>query len=190
MSIINDALKRAQKNMAKTETKDTKKDPSKDQPAEKPVAKGPVYPTPKAAPSAPPPPPKSDSKKVEDKTDEKKKKIWLRTLAVIVAIFFLITGILMATLFFLKKRSTDSSDPTNIRRNYQPRQITRTYKEGELVLSGISLIENKRVAIINGDIYEEGDIVDGNQIINIELHRVILKDTSGKVIHLKTKKAN
>ena len=190
MSIINDALKRAQKNMAKTDAKDSKKDPEKSQPTEQPVAKGPVYPTPKAAPSAPPPPPQPKKKNEEEKNDEKKKKIWLRTLAVIVAIFFLITGILMATLFFLKRRSADSSDPQSIRRSYQPRPITRTYKEGELVLSGISLIENKRVAIINGDIYEEGDVVDGNQIINIELHRVILKDTSGKVVHLKTKKAN
>lgn len=199
MSIINDALKRAQKNMAK---KDTKKQPEKKPKTEKTdppstikqaasAAKGPVYPTPiSQQPKTPPPPakkPAPEKPKAKAKKKKKKEKMWYQTISVIVAIFFLITGILIATLYFLKQRSSEDDGD---RRSYQPKRLQRTYKPGELNLSGTSLIENRRVALINGDIYEEGDVVDGNKIISIELKKVALQDPDGKVIMLRVKKAD
>ena len=112
--------------------------------------------------------------------------MWYQTVSVLVAIFFLVTGILLATLFFLMKRSASSDSPgEKIRRGYMPKQMSRTYKPGELVLSGTSIIENKRVAIINGDIYEQGDIVDGYRIVKVELQKVELEDAEGDAVILK-----
>lgn len=197
MSIINDALKRAQKNMAKTDGKkqaDKKAKPKAAEPSSTikqaaDAAKAPVYPTPISQKPKTPPPKKPSTEKAKTKKKKKQEKMWYQTLSVIVAIFFLITGILIATLYFLKQRSSQG-DADGIRRNYQPKRIQRNYKPGELNLSGTSLIENRRVALINGDIYEEGEIVDGNKIISIELKKVALQDPNGKVIMLRVKKAD
>jgi len=52
----------------------------------------------------------------------------------------------------------------------------RKYKPGELVLNGTSLIDGKRVALINDEIYQIGETIDGKKIISINLNKIELSD--------------
>ena len=45
-----------------------------------------------------------------------------------------------------------------------------------LILNGIMMDQNKMVALINGEIYETGDLIDGKEIKKITLERVELTD--------------
>ena len=60
----------------------------------------------------------------------------------------------------------------------------RTYKEGEFVLNGTSLIDGKKVALINGEIYEIGEVVNGKTITSIDSNKVELTDDE-KIITLR-----
>lgn len=53
-----------------------------------------------------------------------------------------------------------------------------------LELSGISISNNKKLAIINHRILKLGDEIEGKKIIYIDLNKVILKDESGNEIKL------
>lgn len=171
MSIINDALKRAQKNLEKIGKQPEKQEEEKVSDLTKDHR-------PRLHPTPTPPEKKGSS--------HKKKKMWYQTVSVLVVIFFLVTGVLLATLFFLMKRSASGeTEAERIRRNYMPKKMNQTYKPGELVLSGTSIIENKRVALINGDIYEQGDIVEGYRIIRVDLSKVELQSLKGDTLILK-----
>jgi len=58
----------------------------------------------------------------------------------------------------------------------------RIYKSGDLVLSGTSLMDGKRVALINDNIYEIGGVINGKQITAISLNKVELLDNDRTVI--------
>lgn len=167
MSIINDALKRAQQRMKKGN------DPA---PTETPSVQNLTreqHP-PTASPHPRPQPPKKET------TAHKKKKVWYQTVTALVVLFFFITGILLATLFFLMKRSSGDADPTAvIRREYMPKIVNRKFKPGELILSGTSFVEDKKVALINDGIYEVGDIVEGYRITSIDIKQVELQNLRG-----------
>lgn len=172
MSIINDALKRAQKNLEKI----GKAPEQKEEPKVAELTKD-------VRPRSHPLPPIQPDKKGNT---HKKKKMWYQTVSVLVVLFFLVIGIFGATLFFLMKRSASGeTEGDKVRRNYMPKKMTQTYKPGELVLSGTSLIENKRVALINGDIYEPGDIVEGYRIISVDLSKVELQSLKGETLILR-----
>lgn len=53
-----------------------------------------------------------------------------------------------------------------------------------LKLTGIMMRGDKRVALINDDIYELGDFVEGKQIIDITLKTVVLSDNQGNTLTL------
>ncbi len=165
MSIINDALKRAQQRMKKG-NEETPADKSSVQDLtreQRPPSIHPQHPRPQ-----------------KEGSSHKKKKVWYQTVTALVVLFFFITGILLATLFFLMKRSSSDADPSAaIRREYMPRVLNRKYKPGELVLSGTSFVEDKRVALINDDIYEVGDIVEGYRVTSIEIKEVELQNLRG-----------
>ncbi len=55
-----------------------------------------------------------------------------------------------------------------------------------LQLSGIALMEEKNFAIINGDIFKEGDQVEGAQLVKITKDEVTL-DRKGREIQLSLK---
>ena len=57
-------------------------------------------------------------------------------------------------------------------------------REG-LILSGTMLMDNKRVALINDDVYIVGDKVDGKEIIEIKLKEITLKAKDGSLSKLK-----
>jgi hypothetical protein len=60
----------------------------------------------------------------------------------------------------------------------------RHYKPGELILNGTSLIDGKRVALINDEIYQVGETVNGKKITSISLNKIELSDNE-KIITLK-----
>ncbi|MCA9402984.1 MAG: hypothetical protein KC897_04325 [Candidatus Omnitrophica bacterium] len=185
MSIINDALKRAQQRMKKggqdaPPENSSVQDLTREQ---KPPSVQHPHPHPHLHPR-----PKPEG----DKPSLKKKKVWYRTVSALVVIFFFITGILLATLFFLMKRSATETDPTAVlRREYMPKPLKRNFKPGELILSGTSFVEDKRVALINDGIYEVGDIVEGYRVTSIELREVQLENLRGdNAIVLRTRSNN
>ena len=62
----------------------------------------------------------------------------------------------------------------------------RIYDKDALVLSGTMMMGDKRVALINNDIYELGDIINGKKITSISLEKVELLDND-KVVTLTVK---
>jgi len=75
---------------------------------------------------------------------------------------------------------------TSTRRAVQ-RTRRKTVPRGSMELNGIVMMGERRVALINNDIYEVGDSVDGKKIINITTNDVELKDGE-KTITLKVQK--
>lgn len=171
MSIINDALKRAQQRMKKGGEENPPEKSSVQDLTREQQPPSVHHPHPHPYPRPQPP---------QDKKSHKKKKVWYRTVSALVVLFFFITGILLATLFFLMKRSSSDADPTAVlRREYMPKKIKRTFKPGELVLSGTSIVDDRRIAIINGGIYETGDIVEGYRVTSVDLKEVQLENLRG-----------
>ncbi|MFA5087450.1 MAG: hypothetical protein WC552_00280 [Candidatus Omnitrophota bacterium] len=56
-------------------------------------------------------------------------------------------------------------------------------------LNGIATVDDRQMALINNEIYEEGDRVDGKEIISISLDKVEIKDND-KIIILNVKNKN
>ena len=52
----------------------------------------------------------------------------------------------------------------------------RTYKPNDLVLNGISSIDGVKIALINDEIYQVGDVVNNKKIISISSDVVELHD--------------
>ncbi len=59
------------------------------------------------------------------------------------------------------------------------------YAQGTLILNGTSIIDNNRVALINNNIYSVGEIVNGKKILNISNKNVELENETGEIIYLK-----
>lgn len=167
MSIINDALKKAQENLAQKEEKQSNKDVSN---IYDKLRQGTKYSNPTEKPS-----PKSGSGKTI-----KTKKTWYKTVVVLVCVFFVIIGVLLTILLNLMKES--SSPPlaekiAPVKELFKPKEkpvVKREYQQGELVLNGIMMMDDKRVALINDEIYQVGDFVQGRKVINITLKKVDL----------------
>ena len=49
------------------------------------------------------------------------------------------------------------------------------------------MTDQKRMALINDELYQTGDVVNGKKIMNISLEGVELLDEAGKTITLKVK---
>ncbi len=107
-------------------------------------------------------------------------KKWLQTSATIVVFFLLTYG-----LFFVISRYTPAKDYLDSIKNKSARSRTRIaqktqkprkYAAGELILNGTSLFDGKRIALINDEIYEIGETVDGKKITSISLNRIELRD--------------
>jgi len=177
MSIINDALKKAQTKLKKTD-KTPDKAPDKTQDSQEPVN---VYEKMYKA--------REEQQKNSTLGKEKGKesaaplrsaKKWFQTFLVIVFCLSCASG----GFFFLSRYQPFQNFLRSVKKNNTPIQshITRqapkkqTYKSGKLVLNGTSLIDGKRVALINDEIYEAGEMIDGKKITSINLNRVELRD--------------
>ncbi|HQP10039.1 MAG TPA: hypothetical protein PKV41_01490 [Candidatus Omnitrophota bacterium] len=178
MSIINDALKKAQFSFKKKEKPIEKKpDLPSDQSVSNVYEK--LYKT------------QGDLRKTASVSGDAKQKSslavksplpqrWLQTSVSIILFLALAYG----GFYFLEQyppaqkliRSFKSKIFGSQARTAQTTPKKRKYKSGELVLNGTSLIDGKRVALINDEIYEVGDTVDGNKIISIEMNQIELSD--------------
>lgn len=188
MSIINDALKKTQVHLKKTESKEDKKpEPKQENPTTPTNIYEKLY-------------KKSREKQnTQNQTGPKKDtstpdaplraaKKWFKT---VIAIIVLLAGLSGGFLFisrspgtrkFLNSLKKDRPSSKGAIAKHPPK--ARKYKAGELVLNGTSLIDGKRVALINDEIYEIGEVIDGNKITSIDLNKVELLGDE-KIITLK-----
>ena len=52
----------------------------------------------------------------------------------------------------------------------------RKYSANDLILNGTSIVDGASVALINDEIYEIGDVINGKKVISIGLDKVELQD--------------
>ena len=189
MSIINDALKKAQLSFKKTD-----KPPAQEKKQENPANQSPsnvyekLYKKQADQQNASTPGKGQKGKEADKKTSTlRPAKKWIRTSAIIAICLLFLSG----SSFFIARlepvqdffRSMKKNTPsqTYIARRAQKR---RTYKPGELILNGTSIIDGKRVALINDEIYEIGEIINGKKITGINLNKIELRDNE-KIITLR-----
>jgi len=119
----------------------------------------------------------------------RKAKKWLKTMST--GIFCLLViggGFFLATRYkpvqnFIRSRGKSIPPSRALIAGHIPKK--RTYRSTELVLNGTSFVDGKKVALINDEIYEIGDIINGKKIIRIDINRVELQDKEG-VVALRT----
>lgn len=178
MSIIHDALKKAQNKIKATEQPEEKNIYKKLQ------QKKSLYTSSDDTPNTEL---KSDDIDLTVSTIEKKKK-WNITFISLIAIFSLFIGAFISLLAVLINQSQvlngDGRNNTTAGGSAKP---SKSYKPGELELSGTMMMGDKQVALINGEIYELGEIVKGYQITSITLKNIeLMKD--GKLTQLDVRK--
>lgn len=190
MSIINDALKKTQlsfKKKDKPPVQETKQEDPANQNTSNVYEKFHKQQADQRNASIPGKGPKG--KEADKKTSAlQSAKKWIKTSAVVAVCLLFLSGS-----FFLLSRLKPVQDfIRSIKKDSAPSRAyiakripkKRTYKPGELVLNGTSLIDGKRVALINDEIYEVGETINGNKITSINLNRVELRNNE-KTITLK-----
>lgn len=189
MSIINDALKKAQKSLTRTE-KPVDKDP-KTQATPAPAAPkshdgksiSNVYEKlhkPRVNQDQRTAAPKHEDEVVHMTPQQRSAKNWAKMAgSTLLILVFVAGGLYLAQQYAPVKNIFASLKKSSRRSGFQFASAPakkRKYKPGELVLNGTSLIDGKMVALINDEIYEPGDVVNGMSIVNIELNKVELAD--------------
>lgn len=107
-------------------------------------------------------------------------KKWIKTAAMVAVYLLFLTG----SFFFVSRYKPVQDFLGSLKKNKTPSRAhivnqipkKRTYKPGELVLNGTSLIDGRRVALINDEIYEIGEVIDGKKITSINLNKIELSD--------------
>jgi hypothetical protein len=172
MSIINDALKKTQNSMQQSGPGGDGQEPAAPghqpklgddrfaRPAggPSPVRPGPV---PGAKPPAAPPPP------APPKPGKGKKP---RKILPVLLVLLILAG--------AGAVAYRSLAPADIKAALAPAPARQP---GELQLSGIMTMDGKRMALINNEIYETGDIVQGMRVVEIEGNKVHLS-RDGKIV--------
>jgi len=182
MSIIDDALKKAQSNLDK---KNNLSPTSQEkQPAQ------PKTPAPQTSRPAVRPLPQRPS----ENESSKNKTILISILSLIVlagALFFILNKTSLKNSAFTKNipvlklinNSSKEKPAPSIKPKTKP-LLRINYDKNTMILNGTMTIDNKRVALINNNIYKVGDTVNGNEIIIITMERVELRDENGQITRL------
>ena len=181
MSIINDALKKTHLSLKKTDKPPEKKREEKpvDQSTSNVYEK--LYKNQANQKNAPAPGRSPKEKEVDKKKSTlRSAKKWIKTSAVTAICLLFLAG----SFFFISRykpvqdflRSIKKNSPSSQARIARKAPKKRAYKPGELVLSGTSLIDGKRVALVNNEIYEIGEVIDGKKITSINLNKIELSD--------------
>jgi len=214
MSIINDALRKAQESLKKKQQKenityneisaDQKQAPKPEQklPQQSFVSQAQKRPEFRSAPraqtqsSSQPQPHAPNTKPVKTTTEYvNNKKPWYKSNTAVTLVSLLFIGTLSAGLYAMLKQSniqkkilpsasTPSQQKTILNKN---QALPKTAQSNTLKLSGTTMMGSKRVALINEEIYEVGDNVAGRQIISINLDKVELME-NGNIITLRVGK--
>jgi len=184
MSIINDALKKTQLSFLKPKGKKKEKAEEKDE--SKPKDDGTVNVYDKMYKAREEKEKSLPSHVVSGKKSPKSRKVshrsreWLKT---IVAVIFLIASVSFSFKFlsgyeplqdFIRSKTGKRRSSRFHIAKHVPKK--RVYKAGDLVLNGISVIDGTKVALINDEIYQVGDIVNGKEITRIDRDAVELRN--------------
>ncbi len=168
MSIINDALKKAQSDLTQNNQKEEKPKKTTKNIYEK-LHK-----------------PKPSSQTPQEKTPPKKNKNFLIPIFLVIIILAFLGGL---TAYLLKDKQLISNINFSLPKLPSPIGKTsstrRSYNDGDLVLSGTMMMEDKRVALINDEVYEVGDTINGNRIMSISLKKVEIMNPKGKTVTLR-----
>jgi len=101
-------------------------------------------------------------------------------------LFLLIAGCAVAVIFFaLSNKSLTINFNTPSPTSEKPATAKRIYQDIEIGLSGVMMMDDHQVALINGEIYSVGESINGKEIISITIDQVEFRDANGKVIWLK-----
>ena len=176
MSIINDALKKAQQNMPPEAPPSTQGGASGatapgsspqlgDERFSKPAGPAPAAKStgPTATPAGQQPPPQPQKSKKRPQAQGKKSRTLLWIGLVVAALLALAAG--LSKMFGQWPFGPDSRQASSAQIPESP--------DG-LHVSGIMTMGDKRVALINDEIYELGDIVNGMRIVEIEKDKIHL----------------
>jgi len=180
MSIINDALKKTQMSFKRPKKKDKKEEAQ-------PVAKkedevvnvyDKLYKA-KEEKSGSSSGAMADKRTGKSKSPSHAKKI---TKTILVTIFFIVSLAFSYKFLsgyeplqdFIRSKTGKRRSSRHFIAKHVPKK--RTYKPGDLVLNGISIIDGQKVALINDEIYQIGDTVSNKEIISIGRGEVKLQD--------------
>lgn len=171
MSIIHNALKKTQDSLndkTKKPTPENKKGKQKDAASIYQKMHNPTKPKDEE--------PKETPKKIESHA---KKNLFI-IIAIIIVLALIAGMVYIPKIPFFKELRKKS-----IRQSYRPRldpKTGREYLPGEIVLTGTTMMGSRTVALINNRIFEQGEIVHDQEIINITIDSVELKNTNtGKI---------
>lgn len=195
MSIINDALKKAQTNM------EQQNNPSNPAP-QKDVSK--IYEKlhqKHSSPQIPGTPGQPSPKSGKGKKEDAKKS---PNAVLYILLSLIVIGGSIYTIFFYAGKSTGKSpleavknilpladdDDKGIETSFKPADPApfKKYKDGDLVLTGVVGNNNSNAALINGRIYQVGETINGKTISEISMDKVVLTDETGATTELTPKK--
>lgn len=178
MSIIHDALKRAQNEFKKKEKENPNTENSTTPEIYNKLRSKTTPPIKSAEHEELQQPPQTQSE--VEKTHKKKLNI---TFISLIAVFSLFIGVFISFLIVLlnqspTRESTDEAKPAKSSSKKSTKRKSSIQKN-ELLLSGTMMMGEKRVALINGEIYELGESVRGKKITDVTLKNVELTDETG-----------
>ncbi len=81
----------------------------------------------------------------------------------------------------------NKSDKNRIHKITSSHTKSHKYNDKTIFLNGTVIIEGKRAALINNEIYKIGDTINGKKIVNITLEKIDLLD-GDKIITIKQKR--
>ena len=105
-----------------------------------------------------------------------KKKSWFKLIVTLACLFLVGTGVLFGIFLYLSNDSAPTSSNVIQPKFSKTKNAPQPTAENPLILSGTMMMENKRVALINNGIYEVNDMVEGKKVLTITLEKVELLD--------------
>lgn len=211
MSIIHDALKKTQSNLnnnqekdasSKMNTENTASNNTNPPPPANPMSS--IYDKLHKKPDANqnPPNPKSPTKRNNPKNETQGNPVM--TFFTIIFCLFIIAG----AIWFIYQYYAQNMDKTGVdfkkaltikpqklyiigTPTHRPKPVVKKVEKNlppnTIVLSGITMMGDKRVALINNEIYQLGESVQGKKIVSISIEKVELEDSTGNITTLKVK---
>lgn len=211
MSIIHDALKKTQNNLNNNQDKNasnkmnTENPDSSNAPPANPMSV--IYDKLHKKPDVKqnPPHPKSPTKRNNPNNETQSNPVM--TFFTIIFCLFIITGagwfIYQYYAQNMEKNGVDLKKALTIKpqklytigtpKKPRPKPAVKVAQEEKnipsntIILSGITMMGEKRVALINNEIYQVGESVQGKKIISISIEKVELEDNTGNITTLKVK---
>jgi hypothetical protein len=210
MSIIHDALKKTQANL--NNNNEPKKSPEPNMNSSEPNKS--EHNTPQEMQSIydklhkkpepiVPPPTKNNPGKSAKKTAARQENSVMNFLGIILCILIISGAIWFIYEYYSKDLGKKGMDFKKVL-NFKPKKLNfgfgtksknskplsaanNNLPPGAIILNGITSMGDKRVALINNEIYQVGETIEGKKITDISMEKVELVDSNGNVTTLKVK---